>query len=133
MKSINKIVLLFLMAFGAATIFTSCKKENTATPTISYVRITNPLSSDSLLVGAGQGQLIAIVGTNLQDAVEVWFNDQQSRLTPTYISSNTILVSVPSQIPSQVSNKLKIVFKNGYVLYYNFEVQISKPVVGSMD
>src|SRR5437660_7713139 len=118
MKSINKIVLLFLMAFGAATIFTSCKKENTATPTISYVRITNPLSSDSLLVGAGQGQMIAIVGTNLQNAVEVWFNDQQARLTPTYISNTSILVSVPSQIPQAITNKLKIVFKNGYTLSY---------------
>src|SRR5206468_2480131 len=133
MKLMNKTMLVLVMAIGAVMSFTSCKKETAPTPTVSYVRVTRPESSDSLLVGAGQGQLIAIVGTNLQDAVEVWFNDQQSRLTPTYISSNTILVSVPSQIPSQVSNKLKIVFKNGYVLYYNFEVQISKPVVSSMD
>ncbi|MFL5787372.1 MAG: glycan-binding surface protein [Flavisolibacter sp.] len=132
MKSINKIVLLFLMAFGAAAIFTSCKKENTATPTISYVRITNPQSSDSLLVGAGQGQLIAIVGTNLQNAVEIWFNDQQARLTPTYISNTSILVSVPSQIPQAITNKLKIIFKNGYTLSYDFQVQISKPSVTSM-
>lgn len=132
MKSIHKIVLVLLTVIGAAGTFTSCKKDATGTPTVSYVRVTRPESSDSLLIGAGQGQLIAVVGTNLQDAVEVWFNDQQSRLTPTYISNTSILVSVPSNIPTTINNKLKIVFKNGYVLLYDFKVQISKPVVSSM-
>jgi len=117
---------------GAATVFSSCKKDEAGTPTISYVRITSPASSDSLLVGAGQGQLIAIVGNNLQDAVEIWFNDQQSRLTPTYISNTTILVRIPAQIPITVTNKLKIIFKNGFILNYDFTVQISKPLISSM-
>jgi hypothetical protein len=135
MKSINKILLIGLMAVGTTSVFTSCKKDNSSggTPSISYVRITKPESSDSLLAGAGQGQLIAIIGNNLQDAVEVWFNDQQARLTPTYITSTSLLVSVPSQIPITITNKLKIIFKNGYVLLYDFVVQISKPSVASMD
>lgn len=132
MKFMNKIMLVLLVVIGAATAITSCKKNTTGVPTIDYVRITRPESSDSLLVGAGQGQLIAIVGNNLKDAVEIWFNDQPSRLTPTYITNNTILVSVPSQIPTKITNTLKIVFKNGYVLNYNFQVQISKPLVSSM-
>ena len=133
MKSFNKFLLFILMAAGVASILIACKKDNTANPSISYVRVTNPDSSDSLLVGAGQGQLIAIVGNDLKDAVEIWFNDQQARLTPTYITNTSILVSVPSQIPATVTNKLKIKFKNGYELLYNFEVQISKPLVSSMD
>src|SRR6476469_9348691 len=122
MKSLTKILSIFLITAGVATIFNACKKESTGTPTISYVRITNPQSSDSLLVAAGQGQLIAIVGENLQDAVQVWFNDQQAKLTPTYVSNTSILVSVPSQIPQAISNTLRIVFKNGYSLSYNFQV-----------
>jgi hypothetical protein len=132
MKSINRIILLTLIITGAAIVFNSCSKDEVGEPSISYVRITRPTSSDSLLVGAGQGQLIAIVGKNLQDAVEIWFNDQQSSLTPTYITSTTILVSVPSQIPITVSNKMKIVFRNGFVLNHDFEVQISKPLISSM-
>lgn len=133
MKSINKIVLILLMTVGVVSAFVSCKKDNSAgTPTIDYVRVTKPESSDSLLIGAGQGQLIAIIGNNLKDAVEVWFNDQQARLTPTYITNTTILVSVPTQIPATVNNKLKILFKNGYQLLYDFQVQISKPLVTSM-
>ena len=116
MKPVNKILLTLLIMVGAATVFNSCKKDETGTPTISYVRITSPASSDSLLVGAGQGQLIAIVGNNLQDAVELWFNDQPSRVTPTYITNTTILVRIPTQIPLTVTNKLKIVFKNGFIL-----------------
>jgi len=133
MKLINKNLLILLMAVGATSMFTSCKKESsTGEPSISYVRITRPSSSDSLLIGAGQGQLIAIIGDNLQEAVQVWFNDQQARLTPTYITNTSLLVSVPAQIPIDVNNKLKIIFKNGHELLYDFEVQISKPYVASM-
>jgi len=136
MKSINKIILTLSLLVVAAGLFSSCKKDSSldgAMPVINYVRITSPESSDSLLVGAGQGQLIAIVGDNLQNAEQVWFNDQQSRLTPTYVSKTSILVSIPSQIPDSVSNTLIIIFKNGYKLEYPFEVQISKPLISSMD
>jgi hypothetical protein len=132
MKLFNKILLFSLLIVGVISAFSSCKKEEAATPTISYVRVTRPEASDSLLVGAGQGQLIAIVGDNLQDATQIWFNDQQARVTPTYITKTSILVSVPTQIPTTVDNKLRILFKNGYELVHTFQVQISKPVVTSM-
>jgi len=136
MKMLNKILLLSIMAFGMVSMSTSCNKDDDASnggvPRIKYVRVTNPTSSDSLLVGAGQGMLIAIVGENLQNAVEIWFNDQRATLTPTYITNTTILVSVPSKIPTVITNKIKIIFSNGKELLYDFEVQISKPLVGSM-
>ena len=132
MKSITKTLLALLVIIGGVTVFNSCTKDEAGTPSISYVRITRPASSDSLLVGAGQGQLIAIVGNNLQDAVEIWFNDQASRLTPTYITSNTILVRIPTQIPIAVNNRMKIIFKNGFVLEHEFTVQISKPLISKM-
>lgn len=128
--------LLFLLLFaGTAGMFVSCSKDDndTGTPHIDYVRITRPESSDSLLVGAGQGQMIAIVGDNLQNAVEIWFNDQRAQVTPTYITRNSILVAVPSQIPIEVTNTLRIVFKNGYELVHTFEVQISEPYIQNME
>jgi hypothetical protein len=133
MKAFNKILFLLLLTVGVVSVFSSCKKdENTGTPSISYVRVTRPESSDSLLVGAGQGQLIAIVGNNLKDAVEIWFNDQRAQLTPTYITNTSILVRVPTQIPAAVNNQLKIIFKSGYELLHDFQVQISEPEVTSM-
>jgi len=134
MKSINKILLVLIMLTGVAGIFIACDKNNddSGEPSVNYVRITRPESSDSLLVGAGQGRLIAIVGENLKDAVEVWFNDRQAVLTPTYITDKSILVSVPNPIPTDITNKMKIVFKSGFILYHNFVVQISAPYVASM-
>lgn len=133
MKSTNKILITMMMLIASVSMFTSCKKDTSSgIPVVNYVRITSPESSDSLLAGAGQGQLIAIVGDNLQEAQQVWFNDQQSRLTPTYVSRTSILVSVPSQIPDTINNMVTILFKNGYKLEYPFEVQISKPLLSSM-
>jgi len=134
MKSINKILLVLIMLTGVAGIFIACDKNNddSGTPSVNYVRITRPESSDSLLIGAGQGRLIAIVGDNLKDAIEVWFNDRQAVLTPTYITDKSILVSVPNPIPKDITNKLKIVFKNGFVLLHDFVVQISAPYVAGM-
>ncbi len=123
------------MSLTVTGIFTSCKKDdapNGGEPRITYVRVTNPLSSDSLLVGAAQGKLIAIIGENLGGAVEIWFNDQQASLNPTYITNTSILVNVPSQIPLTINNKLRIEFKSGKTLLHNFQVQISKPTVSGM-
>lgn len=132
MKSIDKILALLILIGGMAAVFTACEKETAGAPVIDYIRVTNPNSSDSLLVAAGQGQLIAIVGKNLGTAQEVWFNDQEARLTPTYITNTTILVQVPNEIPKEINNQLKIVFSNGYSLSHEFTIQISKPMVSSM-
>ena len=127
MKSFNKNLLILLVTVSAISTFISCKKENNpGTPNIDYVRVTRPESSDSLLAGAAQGQLIAIVGNNLKDAVKIWFNDREALLNPTYITNTSILVSVPPMIPTSVNNKLKIVFKNGYELLYDFETSCTK-------
>lgn len=136
MKKILKSIVYLTMAFALVGIYSSCKKENAneggGEPKINYVRVTNPNSSDSLLIGAGQGRLIAIMGENLGGAVEMWFNNQRANLNPTYITDKTIITNVPTPIPTAINNKLKIVFKNGKVLEHNFVVQIAKPSVVSM-
>lgn len=135
MKIFKQSTFLLIMALAVISTFTSCKKDdapNGGEPRITYVRVTNPISSDSLLVGASQGKLIAIMGENLGGALEIWFNDQQASLNPTYITNTSILVNVPSQIPLTINNKLKINFKDGKILLHNFIVQISKPTVSSM-
>lgn len=137
MKTISKSIIFVLTALAVTGINLSCKKEDnklsaTGTPRIKYVRVTNPESADSLLVGAHQGSLIAIVGENLRTASEVWFNDQQASLTPAYITNTTILVSVPNPIPKKINNKIKILFSGGDSLFYDFEIQISKPTITGM-
>jgi len=124
---------MLFMVIAIGSIFMACKKDaDGREPKVSYVRITDPASSDSLLIGAAQGKLIAIMGENLGGAVEMYFNDQPASLTPTFITNTSILVNVPSQIPLAINNKLTIVFKSGKTLLYDFSVQISKPVVNNM-
>lgn len=136
MKNINKLLLLFVLALATQSIFISCTKDKASdhgVRRIKYVRVTNPESSDSLLVGAHQGNLIAIMGENLQGAQQLWFNDRKASLTPTYMTSTTILVRVPVPIPTEITNKIKILFSDGDSLLYEFQVQISKPTITSMD
>ena len=137
MKKILNSIILLTIAIAIAGLYSSCSKDddlpNGGEPRVRYVRVTNPVSGDSLLVGAFQGQLIAIIGENLEAATEIWFNDQRASLTPTYITSNSILVSVPSQIPQDITDKIKIVFANGKTLEYDFKVLISEPIVASMN
>jgi hypothetical protein len=84
-------------------------------------------------VGAGQGQLIAIVGNNLQDADGGLV---QRPAGPHYANlhhqNQPAGFGASTDIPTSVNNKLKIIFKNGYELLHDFQVQISKPVVTSM-
>jgi len=137
MKNTLKSILLITMVIAVAGIFYSCKKDekapNNGVPRIQYVRITEPTSSDSLLVGAFQGNLVAIVGENLGSVTEIWFNDQKAVLTPTYITDHSILVSIPSAIPTVITDKVKLVFASGSSLEYDFKVQISEPLVEAMN
>ncbi len=109
----------------------SCKKEatiaNSGNPVIYYVRSTNPNLSDSLLVGTFMGSLVAVVGDNLENTRELWFNDQRAILNPTYVTKTSILVNVPSNVPSTVTNKMRLVFENGTELLYDFSVNVPAP------
>lgn len=133
MQKIYSAVTFFMMCIGILSCTKKDNLPNNGEPRISYVRLTDPATADSLLVEAGQGVLIAIVGENLGDAREIWFNDQKASLTQPYITSTVVLVSVPSQIPVEVDNKIKIFFASGKKLEYNFPVKISKPLVTRMD
>lgn len=133
MKTSHKYFTALSIFITLMGLFTACSKDdNIGEPSIKYVRITRPESSDSLLVGAGQGRLIAIIGENLQSATEIWFNDQKANLTPAYITNRSILVAVPTPIPLKITNKLLIKFKNGKELVHDFKVEISKPYIAGM-
>lgn len=132
MKSRHKILFLGI-AITMTGLFTYCSDdESGGSPMISYVRVTEPASSDSLLVTAAQGQMIAIMGRNLQHTVQLWFNDQQAALTKTFVTNSSIITRVPSELPEVITNKVKLIFDNGDSLLYDFSVDISEPVISRM-
>ena len=128
------LTLLALLAavFGA----NSCKKDEVDSSdgpaAVYYIRSTDPALSDSLLTGSFMGSLIAIVGDNLGNTRELWFNDQQATLNPTYITDKTILVNVPSTVPSTVTDKMRFVFADGSEKQYDFKVNVPAPVIDSV-
>lgn len=132
MKNIYKTILTVVILLGITAGFHSCKKETNGVPVVNYVRITDPAASDSLLASAFQGQLLAIMGENLGGAKELWFNDKKAMLTPVYVSDKSILASVPNDVPLDITNKLRLVFNDGYELLHDFKVAISAPSVASM-
>jgi hypothetical protein len=131
MKLIYKTLILALLVCTSAGLFYSCSEDlvDGGAPSVSYVRITDPTSSDSLLVAAGQGQMIAIIGQNFQGIRQLWLNDQQASLNPIYITNTAIITRVPSKIPSEINNLMKMVFENGQTLEYDFSVDISEPAI----
>lgn len=132
MKLKNNIAFL-VIAVAMVGILTNCSDEDSGgAPSIKYVRITEPASSDSLLVAAAQGQMVAIMGENLQHTVELWFNDQPAALTTTFITANSIITRVPAVLPEEITNQIKLVFSNGASLIYDFSVDVSEPVISRM-
>jgi len=130
MKINFKHSLLLLVALVVSGVLSRCSKsDEMGTPSISYIRVTNPASSDSLLSIAGQGKMVVIIGQNLGSVQSVWFNDQPGQLVPTFITNTSVFTVVPTQIPTVITDKLKMVFANGSSIDYDFSVDISKPVV----
>jgi hypothetical protein len=125
-------IVFSVIAIAMAGILTNCSDDSEGSPVINYVRITDPTASDSLLVTAAQGQMVAIMGQNLQHTIELWFNDQRAVLTSTFITSTSIIVRVPSELPEVITNQVKLVFDNGETLLYDFSVDVSEPVVSRM-
>jgi hypothetical protein len=98
-------------------------------PVIDYVRLTDPVRADSLLVGASLGTTIAIVGKNLGGTREVWFNDKKAVISPTWVTNKSILVSVPSFAPNNITNTLYLVNAERDTLKHPFDVDIPAPVL----
>ena len=104
---------LFAVALAAVSAgFTSCSDEpdkyevQDGVPTIDYVRPVDAASKDSLLSAASLNNTICIVGRNLRSVTKINFNDQAAVLNTSYMTDNTIIVTVPKAIPNEVSDKI---------------------------
>ncbi|HMJ68708.1 MAG TPA: glycan-binding surface protein [Cyclobacteriaceae bacterium] len=138
MKPITKHIklLVFLLSAASALFMYSCSEENlenNGDPIIYYIRNTDPERSDSLYVGAPLGNLIAIVGDNLGGTNKIMFNDQEAVLNTTYVTDKSILINVPPDAPIVRNDKMILTFRNGETLEYDFKVDISAPLVESME
>lgn len=128
-------IFLLLIVLVSGAFFQACKDSingGNSVPTVNYIRVTDPTKSDSLIAHAFMGNIVAIMGDNMQNVKEIWFNDQSAVLNTSYITNTTIIVSIPNKIPTTVTNEMKLVFKDNSVLTYPFGVDVPAPSIASM-
>jgi hypothetical protein len=101
-------------------------------PTVKYVRVPDVAASDSLLTGAYMENTICLVGDNLRSIYELYFNDQKAVLNTSYITDHTLMVNVPKNIPSVVTDKIYMVTQSQDTVTYDFKVLVPAPAVNSM-
>ena len=101
-------------------------------PTVNYIRPVALASSDSLLTQASMGATVCIVGENLRSITALSFNDQPAVLNTSYMTDHTLIVTVPTDIPEVVSDKIFMVNNAKDTTTYDFHVVIPGPAVASM-
>ena len=135
-KNIKLSLGITLLAMAGMT---SCSDQPDAyettggTPSISYIRLADAASKDSLLTGAFQDTPICIVGNNLRSIVAMNFNDRPAVLNTSYMTDNTILLTVPKDIPDVVTDKIYMITTSNDTVAYDFKVLINPPTVLSME
>lgn len=99
MKKIFQLFWLVVAAIAGLT-QTACKENNgsdSGQPVITHVRVCDPEKADSTFVKSSQGQVIAIMGENLNNTLYVYINDQKVYFNPMFNTDHNILVTVPSE------------------------------------
>jgi hypothetical protein len=130
-------ILLFLLWVN----LNSCREDGTGDPPeIMYVRTTNPSLADSTFTQAHTGQMIVIVGKNLQDTKKIFINDQQIPFNPLYNTATNIIVNIPTEengfvltyINPALTPEIRVETDRGIAMY-RFKVLYANPTITGID
>lgn len=138
-KYISFPVAIGMLIMMGTMLITSCEQDGNGLqlespdgpPSVSYIRMADPNTSDSLIASAELGTGIVIVGENLAGTREILFNDKAATVVPTWVTNRTIFVDVPSVAPATVTDKIYLIDESGNTLEYPFVVAIPPPTVTS--
>jgi hypothetical protein len=100
------------------------------TPEVIYIR--TPQTADSLLTSAFLGTRLVLVGNNLRSVTEIFFNDVKAVLSTSFITNNTLFVTVPNTLPTQLTNTMYLINSDKDTTKVPFYAQIPAPVLSSM-
>lgn len=120
--------LLMMAALFMLTSLTSCSdsdSEGGGVPEITGVRSCDPAKADSLFTKAGPGQVIAVMGHNLDHAIKVYINDQEAYFNPTMNTAHSIIVNVPTEkngfkltaFDSTLKDEIRVETSHGTAVY----------------
>jgi hypothetical protein len=125
-----------------AVAFASCEDNGNdgGIPEIQYVRITDPAKADSTFTQAYAGQMIVIVGKNLQNAQKVFINDQEIAVNANYNTATNIILTIPTEedgfvltyLDPTLKSEIRVETDHGTALY-NFLVCYPNPAITAID
>ncbi len=98
-------------------------------PTVDYIRYAD---KDLIIDQAAMEETICLVGDNLTSVHDIYFNDQQAILNTSYITTHTLVVSVPKTLPTVTDDQIHLITRDSTVVLYNFKVLPPVPKVSGM-
>ena len=98
-------------------------------PKVDFIRYAD---KDVVITQANMEEVVCIVGENLTSIHDLYFNDQKAVLNSSYMTANTLLVSVPKNMPAVETNKIYMYTKAGQEVTYDFKVLPPAPKLASM-
>ena len=109
MRKTNNIIAIF-MALVSVAAFYGCTKDGVAgsdaDPVVRFVRPVDQDMGDKLLTEVSMGATVAVIGEGLGEVDRIAFNDQTAKLNPTLVTPTSIIVTVPSTMPEDITNKM---------------------------
>lgn len=121
----------------AAGMFSSCDsldypdrhKVAEGSPVIYSVRYAD---RDKHITSAYMDEVVCLLGDNLRSVTEIWFNDQKAILNTSYITENTIIVSIPKTLPEETTDMMYVLNSKKDTTKFDFKVLPPVPKVISM-
>ena len=137
MKTISKILNILAVSSLATAALSSCDsvdypdryRVTDGKPTVYSIRYAD---RDLTITGAYMDEIICLLGDNLTSIKELWFNDQKAVLNTSYITDNTLIVSVPKSLPAVQTDKIYMINNAKDTVTYDFKVVPPVPVVSAM-
>ncbi len=138
-KKISSWILFAVLCISQQALFTSCSDDDSSgggVPEITGVRSCDPTKADSLFTKASPGQVIAIIGHNLNDALKVYINDQPVYFNPNMNTDHSIIVNVPTEkngfkltaFNSDLKDEIRVETTHG-TCTYSFKISAGFPIL----
>ncbi len=139
------------MAVVASAMFTSCADEpdkyeaTDGVPVVKYIRCLSTevkgnndaedmhYTNGELVTSASPGNTLCLIGENLRSVHEVYFNNLPTNPNPSYITDNTLIISVPGKVPTVVTDKIYLITAAQDTVTVDFHVSVPAPQVSRME
>lgn len=127
---IKYILPFFTLVVMVLVLFSSCDNESDSGTTLAITSVAKAEEGDLTPVTQGDPRNYYIIrGTGLSTVQKIYFNDFDTYFNPVLVTDTEIFVLIDEKTPyANASNKLKVVTKNGTIIY-DFIVKPPVPTV----